>query len=276
MHLTKIIFLGDVVGRSGREAVAKHLPILKAALSPDMVFVNVENAAAGFGITQAIAEEFFAMGVTAMTTGNHAFDQRGVVPYMNQEPRLLRPVNYAPGTPGHGMCTLPLPRGAHMLLINLTCRLFMGEQSDCPFQALEGILSANPLGKNGLNAIVIDTHGEATSEKQALGYLADGRASLVVGTHTHTPTADLRIQPKGTAYLSDLGMCGDYDSILGMKKATPLERFFHKGPSKRYEASLGEGTISGVYAELNPTTGLAVHMEPVCLGPHLINRLPVR
>jgi len=267
----RILFLGDIVGRSGREAVLKHLPDLKSQLKPDAVVINCENAAHGFGITESITQELIGAGADCLTSGNHIWDQRETFGHIAREPRLLRPINYPEGTPGHGKAMIETPAG-RLLVINAMGRLYMPEVLDDPFADVERALQSTPLGV-GADAILIDFHAEATSEKQAMGHFCDGRASLVVGTHTHVPTADHMILPGGTAYLSDAGMCGDYDSVIGMKKADPIRRFTHKIPTARLEPADGEGTLCGVFV-VTASGGRAQRIAPVRIGGRLEAQLP--
>jgi metallophosphoesterase (TIGR00282 family) len=268
----KLLFCGDVVGKSGRDAVTKYVPTLRAELGLDFVVVNGENAAAGFGITAKICEELYANGVDCITTGNHAWDQREALIYIDSDPRLLRPANFPPTTPGKGIGLYPVSGGRKILVMNVMCRLFM-DAIDCPFQATEKFLAENKL-KQQADAILIDVHGEATSEKQSLGHFADGKASMVVGSHSHVPTADGWVLPGGTAYQTDAGMCGDYDSIIGMKKEAPILRFLRKTPGDRLTPAEGEGTLCGIYVETDDATGLARHTEPVRLGGRLAQTRP--
>lgn len=269
----RLLFLGDVVGRPGRTAITDRLPDLRARWALDCVVVNAENAAGGFGITEAICEELFGAGADVLTLGNHSFDQREALVFIERQDRLLRPANYPPGTPGRGATLVETQRGDRILVVSVMGRLFMDALDD-PFAAAERALSDCPLGQTA-DAVIIDMHAEATSEKQAMGVFCDGRASLVVGTHTHVPTADHRIMPGGTAYMSDAGMCGDYDSVLGMAKEEPLRRFLQKTPGARLEASNGPGTLSGVAVETDPRTGLALRVAAVRIGPHLDETRPV-
>jgi metallophosphoesterase (TIGR00282 family) len=263
----RVLFLGDVVGRSGRKAVKQHLPALRERYAPDFVILNGENAAGGFGITEAICQEFLDAGVDVVTTGNHVWDQREALVFIERQERLLRPLNFPVGTPGRGAGLFKAANGADVLVINAMGRVFMGDL-DCPFRAVERELEACPLG-DGADAVIIDFHAEATSEKQAFGYFVDGRASFVVGTHTHVPTSDDQILPGGTAYVSDVGMCGDYDSVLGMNKEEPLQRFLRKIPNGRFEPSLGEATVSGMAVEIDDGSGLATAIAPVRVGGRL-------
>ena len=268
--MIKVFFFGDVVGRSGREALHRYLPLLTQNYEPDLILANVENAAAGFGVTPSIAGQFFQWGFHGLTTGNHVFDKSDIVGYFSQERRILRPVNYGDAVPGSGICLMSCEQG-NVLLVNLACRLFMKELAHCPFQAMDRLLKTYVLGQNNLRAIIVDLHGEATSEKYAFAAFVAGRVSLVVGTHTHVPTSDHRILKEGTGFVSDLGMCGDYDSILGMSVTGPLERFLQTGPRQKFTVATQEGTISGAYAEIDPQTGRTHMLHPVCLGPHLRN-----
>src|SRR6266571_1028328 len=212
----RILFVGDVVGRSGRNIVNERLPALVRDWRLDCVIVNGENAAGGFGITEPIYHELIDAGADAITLGNHAWDQREALVFIERAPRLVRPINYPPGSPGRGVALIDARNGARVLVMNAMGRIFMDPLDD-PFAAIERELTACAL-KRTADAIIIDVHCEATSEKQAMGHFCDGRASLVVGTHTHAPTADHQILPAGTAYISDVGMTGDYDSVIGMNK----------------------------------------------------------
>src|SRR5258707_13290542 len=219
----RILFIGDTVGRSGRAILAERLPGLIADWKLDLVVVNGENAAGGLGITEIIYNEFIGAGADAVTLGNHAWDQREALVFIERAPRLIRPLNYPKGTPGRGAALIDTKNGKRALVINAMGRIFMDPLDD-PFAAVERELAACAL-KTGADAIIIDMHAETTSEKQAMGCFVDGRASLVVGTHTHAPTADHRVLPGGTAFISDVGMTGDYDSVIGMVKDEPLGRF---------------------------------------------------
>ena len=267
----RLLFLGDVVGRPGRAAVLDRLPDLRERWRLDCVVVNGENAAGGFGISEAICDELIGAGADAVTLGNHSFDQREALVFIGRQERLIRPANYPPGTPGRGATIVETGNGARVLVVNVMGRVFLDPMDD-PFAAVEREISACPLGA-AADAIVVDVHAEATSEKQALGHYLDGRASLVVGTHTHTPTADQRILPGGTAYMSDAGMCGDYDSVIGMQKHEPIRRLIQKTPGSRWEVATGPGTLSGVAIETN-ANGLATKVAAVRIGPNLEESLP--
>jgi metallophosphoesterase (TIGR00282 family) len=260
----RILFLGDIVGRSGRIAVVDLLPDLIKNWKLDFVAINGENSAGGFGITEAIYEELVEIGADAITLGNHSWDQREALVFIERAPKLIRPLNYPAGTPGRGAALLESKNGKRVLVINALGRVFM-DQLDDPFAAIEKELEACRL-KQHADAIIVDMHAEATSEKQALAYVLDGRISLQVGTHTHAPTSDHRILPQGTAYISDIGMCGAYESVLGMNKDEPIRRFQTKIPSGRFEPSTGVATVSGIAVETDDATGLAVKLAPVRIG----------
>ncbi len=267
----RLLFIGDVLGRSGRLAVTRHVPRLRERWALDFVVCNGENAAGGFGITEAICEEMIQSGVDCVTLGNHAFDQRETLVFIERQPRLLRPINYPPGTPGRGANLFSAARGQQVLVVNPMGRVFM-DAIDDPFAAMERELGACPLGV-ACDAVVVDMHAETSSEKMAMGHFVDGRASLVVGTHTHVPTADAQILPGGTAYLTDAGMTGDYDSVIGMDKEEPLRRFIRKTPGARYEPANGEATLCGVAVEIGGD-GLATMIAPVRLGGRLRREWP--
>jgi metallophosphoesterase (TIGR00282 family) len=268
----RLLFLGDIVGRAGRIAVLDRLPGLRERWRLDCVVINGENSAGGFGITEAICDEILAAGADVVTLGNHSWDQREAMVFIERQPRLIRPANFPPGTPGRGAAVVEAANGARVLVVNVMGRLFMDPLDD-PFAALERELAACPL-RDMADAVIVDVHAEATSEKLAMAYYLDGRASLVVGTHTHVPTADTRLLPAGTAYQSDAGMCGDYDSILGMQKEEAIRRFLQKTPGARLEPALGEGSLSGVAVETDDRTGLATAVWPVRLGPNLEQAWP--
>ena len=268
----KLLFLGDVIGRSGRAAVLEHLPRLIERHGFDFVVVNGENAAGGFGITEQIARDLLDAGADAITLGNHAFDQREALVFVEREPRVLRPVNFPAGTPGRGAYLFTARSGARVLVINVMGRVFMDALDD-PFAAVDVAVAACPL-VDACDAIVVDMHAEASSEKQALGHHLDGRVSLVVGTHTHVPTADHRVLAGGTAFQTDVGMCGDYDSVIGMQKDEPLHRFLRKIPSGRFEPALGTATLAGLAVEIDDATGLARQVSPLRLGHGLQEAMP--
>ena len=263
----RLLFLGDVVGRSGRAIVANLLPGLIARHRFDFVVVNGENAAGGFGITEDTFQGLLNAGADCVTSGNHVWDQREALSFAGRADRFLRPVNYPPGTPGRGANVYAAKNGARILVVNVMGQVFMPPLDD-PFQAVTRELTACSIG-NGCDAAVIDIHGEASSEKQTMGHFLDGKASLVIGTHTHVPTADWRILSGGTAFMTDVGMCGDYDSVIGMEKDEPLRRATTKIPSARFGPALGPGTLSGLAVEIDDATGLARRVAPLRMGPGL-------
>jgi metallophosphoesterase (TIGR00282 family) len=267
----RLLFIGDVLGRSGRTIVNDQLPALRDKWRLDFIVVNGENAAGGFGITEAICEELIEAGADAVTLGNHGFDQREALVYIARQPRLIRPANYPAGTPGHGANLIEAKDGRRVLVVNMMGRIFMDALDD-PFRRIEEELAACPLGR-GCDAALIDFHAEATSEKQAFGLFVDGRASLVVGTHTHTPTADHRILPLGTAFITDAGMSGDYESVIGMDKDEPLRRFTQRISAARFEPATGPATLCGVAVETGPD-GLATKIGPVRIGGILAPAAP--
>ena len=263
----RLLFLGDVVGRAGRKVVVDRLPGLVETHRFDFVVVNGENAAGGFGITEEIAQDLIDAGADVITLGNHAWDQREALVFIERQPKLLRPVNYPHGTPGRGANLYVARNGARVLVMNVMGRIFMDPLDD-PFAAVERELDACPLGEQA-DAVVIDVHAEASSEKQAMAHFVDGRASLVVGTHTHVPTADHQILAGGTAFQTDAGMCGDYDSVIGMEKDEPINRFTSKIGRARFEPAGGEATLCGVGVEIDDNSGLARSVQPVRLGGRL-------
>lgn len=270
----RIGFFGDVVGRSGRRAVQRWLPDLRTQLGLDFVIVNGENASGGFGLAESSGKELFEAGADVITLGNHAWDQADAPTYFDREHRILRPVNHPPAAnpPGRGAYLYEAPHGKRVLVMNVLGRLYMDALDD-PFGAVERELSDCPLGE-GADAIVVDMHCETTSEKNAMGHFCDGRASLVVGTHTHIPTADAQILEHGTAYQTDAGMCGDYDSVIGMKKHTSVARFTSRMRTERMTAAEGEGTACGVFVETDDATGLALRCEPIRVGGRLSQIVP--
>jgi metallophosphoesterase (TIGR00282 family) len=268
----RILFIGDVVGRTGRTAISDHLPGMIRDWSLDLVIVNGENSAGGFGITEAIYQELLDAGADAITLGNHAWNQKEALVFIERAPRLIRPVNFVRHNPGRGTTLIETRKGQRTLVINAMGRVFMDHVND-PFAAIDRELEACPL-REAADAIVVDFHAEATSEKQGMGFFCDGRVSLVVGTHTHVPTADHQILPGGTAYLTDAGMTGDYDSIIGMQKEEPLRRFQSGIPAARFEPATGEATLCGVAVETNDATGCATRIAPVRKGGRLEPTLP--
>ena len=268
----KVLYLGDIVGRAAREAVARALPGFRERLGLDFVVVNAENAAGGFGLNERIANELFGAGADVIVTGNHGFDQSDSLPLFDAEPRLLRPYNYPASAPGRGLGIYELGDGRKAGVLQLMGRLFMDPLDD-PFACAEAVMAELRVGRD-LDFLLVDVHAEATSEKMALGHLLDGRVSAVIGTHTHVPTADIQILPRGTAYQSDAGMCGDYDSVIGMEKTEPIDRFRRKMNAKRLEPATGAPTICGIYLEIDPRTGLARRAAPVRQGGRLSQAWP--
>ena len=270
----RIAFFGDVVGRSGRQGLADHLPDLRRRLGLQFVIVNAENAAAGFGITENTARELFAAGADCLTLGNHSWDQKEALTYIVREPRLIRPLNYPvlSDAPGRGAQLFETDCGRRILVINLLGRVHMDALDD-PFASVDRELNTCLLGESA-DAIVVDIHAEATSEKMAMGHFCDGRASLVVGTHTHVPTADCQILVGGTAYQTDAGACADYDSVIGNQKEEPLRRFTTRISGGRYRPAEGEATICGVYVETDDVTGLCRRVEPIRIGGRLSAAIP--
>ncbi len=256
----RLLFVGDVVGRSGRDALEAHLPGLIEKHSPEFVIVNGENSAHGFGITAAICEQMFALGVGVITTGNHVWDQREIIGFIDSEPRLLRPLNYPKGTPGQGFRLAQGRTGKRVLVVNVMLRLFMDSLDD-PFTAVDSILTRAPLDR-AVDAVLVDVHGEATSEMMAMGHYLDGRVSAVIGTHTHVQTADERILAAGTGYLTDAGMTGSRDAVIGNQKAAALERFLTQLPV-RLEAAKREPFLCGVLLTLNQETGRCEAIERI-------------
>ena len=269
----KLLFLGDVMGRSGRTAVAETLPRLRRDWALDFVVVNGENASGGMGLTAAHAEMLLAAGADCLTLGDHAFDQRDMLSFVEQEPRVLRPLNYAKAAPGHGSRLFDAPGGRKVLVAQVLGQVFMRRPFDDPFSAIDAALRPAPLGGVAA-AVIVDVHAEASSEKVALGHWCDGRASLVVGTHTHVPTADTMILGRGTAYQTDAGMCGDYDSVIGMDKLEPISRFVTGMAKGRFTPADGAATLCGVFVETDDASGRALRVRPVRVGGRLAEAGP--
>ncbi len=267
----KILFLGDVMGRAGRKAIAAHLPKLREAWQLDFIVVNGENATGGMGLSAAHAQGLFEAGADVVTLGDHAFDQREMLSTIEKEPRILRPLNFAKAAPGGGARLFDAPGGKKVLVAQALGQVFMKRPFDDPFSALDTALKTAPLGQVA-DAVIVDFHAEATSEKMAMGHWLDGRASLVVGTHTHVPTADARILANGTACLSDAGMCGDYNSVIGMEPLEPLRRFLTGMGKGRFTPATGEATLCGAYIETD--MGKATRIEPVRVGGLLAQQGP--
>jgi 2',3'-cyclic-nucleotide 2'-phosphodiesterase len=260
----RFLFCGDVMGQAGRKALKDHLPTLRQTYSLDAVVVNAENAANGYGLTRKIVEELHGYGVDVLTTGNHVWDQREFIKDIPSLPSVLRPLNYPKNTPGAGFYIHPLRNGQRLAVLNVMGRLYMDALDD-PFAAVDAALEGLYLGIQ-VHAMMVDIHAEANSEKQAMGCHLDGRVSLVVGTHTHVPTADARILPNGTAFMTDAGMCGDYDSIIGMKKELVLPRMRSKVPGEKLIPADKQGTLSGVIVDTDNTSGLAREVLPIRVG----------
>ena len=263
----RILFLGDVMGRAGRAAVTGRLPALRRDWRLDAVVVNAENASSGRGLNAGHAKALLDAGADVITLGDHAFDQRDMMQAVEGEPRILRPLNYAKSAPGKGARVYEIA-GRRVLVAQVLGQVFMSRTYDDPFSAVDAVLRAAPLG-GAVQAALVDVHCEATSEKMAMGHFCDGRASVVVGTHTHVPTADAAILPGGTAYLTDAGMCGDYLSVIGMEKTEPMRRFVTGMTRARFEPAGGEATLCGLFVETDDATGRAVAVAPVRQGGRL-------
>ena len=268
----RLAFLGDIMGRTGRTAVVQRLPDLRRDLGLDFVIINGENAAGGFGITADIARNLFDAGADCITTGNHAYDQRDDIPFFDQEERLLRPANFPKSNPGRGAGLYTAKNDARVLVIQLHGQRFMAPMDDM-VPALERELEGIELGREA-DAIVVDVHAEATSEKYSVGHYLDGRVSLVCGSHTHVPTADAQVLPAGTAFQADAGMCGDYDSVIGMEKSVPIDSLVNKIKSGRFQPASGEATICGLVVDTDNRTGLATGIWPLRVGGRLSEALP--
>lgn len=260
----RLIYCGDVVGRAGREAVLNNIADIRKKYAPDVFIVNVENAAHGFGVTPGICREFLEKGADALVTGNHVWQQRELIPFLNDCKQIIRPLNYPETLPGRGALEIILANGKKILIVQLLGRLFM-EAVDCPIQAVDKLLKSYTLGKN-IDAIFVDIHAEATSEKLAMGYYLDGKVSVVAGTHTHVPTADYRLLRQGTAYITDVGMCGDYDSVLGFEIDEPINRLARKYSGGRLTVSKGKGTLYGIIVDIDDT-GRAFNIEQLIIKP---------
>ncbi|MEO0676675.1 MAG: TIGR00282 family metallophosphoesterase [Pseudomonadota bacterium] len=269
----RILFLGDVMGRAGRTAVADRLPQLRADWKLDFVVVNGENATSGAGLSGAHAKALLEAGADCLTLGDHAFDQKDMLQFIESEPRILRPLNFAKGAPGRGVAIFEATRGRKILVAQVLGQVFMKRPFDDPFSAVDAVFQRHKLG-GSVQAALLDVHAEATSEKMALGHFADGRASVVVGTHTHVPTGDAQILEGGAAYLTDAGMCGDYNSVIGMETAEPMRRFVTGMPKGRFTPALGEATLSGLYVETDDQTGKATRVEMVRQGGRLAEAGP--
>lgn len=269
----RMLFLGDVMGRSGRSAVAERLPGLRQDMGLDFVVVNGENASSGAGLTPEHARAILQAGADCITLGDHAFDQKDMLQFIETEPRIIRPLNYARTAPGKGARVFAAPGGRKVLVTQALGQVFMKRPFDDPFSAVDAVLRAHPPG-GMVQAAIVDIHAEATSEKMAMGHWCDGRASLVVGTHTHVPTADAQVLPGGTAYMTDAGMCGDYLSVIGMERDEPLRRFITGMPKARFEPAAGPATLSGVVVDTDDATGRARSVAPLRIGGRLSEARP--
>ena len=266
----KILFFGDVVGGAGRNLLLDNVGRIAARLSADFVIANAENAAHGFGITVELAAKFFARGIDALTAGDHIWDQSLLRPGINSEPRLLRPENYVAFADGSGHGIFKARNGARVLVLSLLGTLFMARDGiENPFHAADKVLGKYRLGRDA-DAIFVDFHAEATSEKMSLAHYLDGRVTAVVGTHTHIPTSDARVMPRGTAYMTDAGMCGDFDTSIGMKKEVSLARFLGEDAGQRLSPGEGPGTLCGALVDVG-ADGLAASVEPFVFGANLKN-----
>ena len=267
-----ILILGDIVGPSGREALIKKLPSLIKKKKLDFVIVNGENAAdSGRGITKKNTEEFFKAGADVITSGNHIWDEKETMEFITSEKRLLRPENLIKGSPGLGYGIFKSKNNKKVAVINLMGNIFMKKCEDV-FETAKKFIQKVKLTKDA-DFIVVDMHGEITSEKMAMGYLFDGKVTILVGTHTHVPTSDHRILEKGTAYQTDIGMCGDYNSVIGMNRDNSLKRFFKDPSAIKHYPALGEATISGLMVVADDNTGLAKRVEPIIVGGALESRI---
>lgn len=264
----RCLFLGDVMGRAGRRAITENLPRLRAEWRLDFVVLNGENASNGMGLSAEHAKLLFDAGADCVTLGDHAFDQKDMLQHIEKDSRIIRPLNYAKGAPGKGYRLFNAPGGRKVLVLQVLGQVFMKRPFDDPFSAVEQVFKSYPRG--GLaQAIIVDVHCEATSEKMAMGHFCNGKASLVVGTHTHVPTGDAQILDRGTAYLTDAGMCGDYDSVIGMEKAEPMRRFVTGMQKNRFTPANGEATLSGVFVETDDRTGAAKNVQMIRRGGRL-------
>lgn len=269
----KILFLGDVVGKAGRDAVLKHLPSLRNKLGINFAIVNGENSAGGFGINEKTANQFFELGADIITCGDHCFDQKETKFFINKYPRMLRPANFPKQLPGKGYNIFEVGT-KKILVIHLLGQVFMKYQVSCPFEAASEILEKYRLGRD-VDYIFVDFHADATSEKTAMGHFLDGKVSAVCGSHTHIPTADVQILPYGTAYQTDAGMCGDYDSVIGFKKQTCINNFTNKIRTEKMETTSGDATVCGTYIEIDDLTGRAKNIDYVRIGGRLKQHLPI-
>ena len=256
IFLMRLLFIGDVVGKPGRKALRELLPSLRNEFNVDIILANVENAAGGAGVTPKVLDEILNYGVHVMTGGNHIWDKKEIFKHINKYPTLVRPANYPPGVPGNGFVEYTTETGITITVINLMGRLFI-KNLDCPFRKFDEIFE-----KNKNNIVIVDFHAETTAEKQAFGYYVSGRASLVVGTHTHVQTADEQILPGGTGYITDLGMTGGLRGVIGIKSELAIQRFITQLPVK-YEPSKEAIGLEGIFAEIDSLTGKTVKIERI-------------
>jgi 2',3'-cyclic-nucleotide 2'-phosphodiesterase len=254
----KILFIGDTVGKAGRTIVHQHLKHLQEEYQVDLTILNCENAAAGFGVTPKIADEFFDWGIDVLTSGNHIWDKKEIIPYLDKNSRILRPANYPSDNPGKGVTLVKTNSGEQVAVLNLQGRVFMPPTDD-PFRVADAELAKLP---KEVKVIFVDMHGEATSEKVAMGWYLDGRVSAVVGTHTHIPTADETILPGGTAFLTDVGMAGPFYSVIGVVKEDVIRRFLTSIPSS-FESASQDARLNGVFVEVDSHTGKAKRIERI-------------
>jgi len=257
----KLLFIGDIFGHAGRRIVGDHVADIRSSQAIDVVIANCENSAAGFGVTPSVADELFRYGIDVMTSGNHIWDKRDIYDYIGKHPRLIRPANYPPGAPGAGVYIHTTPSGARCAVMNLQGRVYM-PHTDCPFRKADEMIAALPAD---VKVRFIDFHAEVTSEKMAFGWYVDGRVSAVVGTHTHIPTADTRILPQGTAYQTDCGMTGPYDSVIGVEKETVLTKFLTAMPIKMEPSRLA-AELHSVIVDVDETTGKAISIRRHTVG----------
>ena len=261
----KILFCGDIVGRSGRKVVVENLARIKLENKIDFTIVNCDNASGGFGINRSAHQELLNAGVDVLTGGDHIWDQKEVTTFLNDSKRLLRPLNFPKSCPGVGARIYTTSDDRKILVIHLLGQVFIKYQVNCPFEAVSQLIEVHRL-KHDVDAIFVDFHAEATSEKMAMGKFLDGKVSAIIGTHTHIPTADCHIMKGGTAYQTDAGMCGDYDSVIGMEKTVPLQMFLHKRKFAKMEPATGAATLCATIVEIDDTTGLAKKITPIKFG----------
>jgi metallophosphoesterase (TIGR00282 family) len=261
----KIIYIGDIVARAGREAVFNNINRLKEQYKYDVLIVNTDNAAHGFGVTPGICRDLLEKGVTAIVTGDHVWNQREIIPFLDECKQIVRPLNYPDNLPGCGAREIELITGKKILVVEVVGRLFM-EAVDCPAQAMDRLLKNYTLGRN-INAVFVDIHAEATAEKIAFGHYLDGRVSAVIGSHTHVPTSDVMILPNGTAYQTDAGMCGDYSGVIGFEIEAPIDRLCRRYTGSKLVPLHGKGTLYATFIETDDTTGLAISIEQICIKP---------